>query len=654
MDGIGVRLQIAVIFIYMVLVMDYVRNKKLAVVASKWFSVLMGLAGVNMTLELLTVYLTEHLEEASEWGSRFIHQLYTGSLDLLILAIFIYATMLVEQGPFSVKKWLPRLVPAFLVLVMVMSGSVHFEHRGEVNYAVGPMTWTPYIMTVVYLIPILVKSFQERNERIAEYQMGIRIGTIVWCFIMLLQFAFPNLKLVSLAITMTLFIIYLSFGNPKAFKDDSTEAFNRKAFGLVIDGLLGEGKCFGIVSITFENHARTNTRFGYEVGDRILRTIIERMYAVSGPRIYRISADTVSFVLYTPALSPKKKNFILEILNKEFMIGKDRIITKLHVDVIEYAEKLGSRDEIFDMIHYMAGQEIHENDSLELRMYDDSILRARKRDSQIEEVLLEAIKNDGFEMFYQPILSTEKGRFASAEALIRLKSTRELGNISPEEYIPIAEKKGLINEIGRIVVDKVCGFIRSAKLLDRGVDYIEVNLSGIQCVNLKLPQQLKAIMEKYVLPPKCINLEITETAVVESGELLLQNMRELRKAGFHFSMDDFGTGYSNLAQMTEFGYELVKLDKSLLWSCFKGEQQDKALVVLENVTKMIHSLGSHIVAEGVETKEQARLLGKLGVEYHQGYLYSKPVNEVQYIQFLDRVQPGGVGKTLDAIHRTEA
>ena len=133
------------------------------------------------------------------------------------------------------------------------------------------------------------------------------------------------------------------------------------------------------------------------------------------------------------------------------------------------------------------------------------------------------------------------------------------------------------------------------------LDYIEVNLSGIQCVHPDLPRQLEAIMKEHQIPPAFLNLEITETASVESGEMLDRNMVDLRNLGCSFSMDDFGTGYSNLSKMSEVVYDLVKIDKSLIWPCFT-ENNVKSLAILKNMINMLLELNVKIVAEGIETK----------------------------------------------------
>jgi EAL domain-containing protein (putative c-di-GMP-specific phosphodiesterase class I) len=272
-----------------------------------------------------------------------------------------------------------------------------------------------------------------------------------------------------------------------------------------------------------------------------------------------------------------------------------------------------------------------------IRSVNQEYIKSMERINTIEKILRKAIETDGFIIQYQPIYSVHQNRFASAEALVRLKDTTTLGYISPEEFITIAERKGMISELGAIVFEKVCIFMKSNQLNELGVSYIEINLSGIQCMDNNLPNQLHTIMKKYEIEPQCINLEITETASVETGELLHTNMKKLRSIGCSFSMDDFGTGYSNLSQMADLSYDLVKIDKSLLWRCFENNNE-KAVILLQNVITMLISLNTKIVVEGVETKEQAEWLSKIGADYLQGYFYSKPISENEYITFLNQLQ----------------
>ena len=237
-------------------------------------------------------------------------------------------------------------------------------------------------------------------------------------------------------------------------------------------------------------------------------------------------------------------------------------------------------------------------------------------------------------MFYQPIIEASTGRIISAEALIRLND-RVLGFVSPEEFIPISESNGKIHEISEYVIDTVFRFIKEHNLQNLGVEFIELNLSVMQCMDKKLSQKLEYYLNKYDVDPKHINLEITETATNFDEKRLRTQLQKLKNLGFTFSLDDYGTGYSNLVRVLEYPVDIIKLDKSIVWSAF---QNMDSFVTLKNLISMFHDVRRRIVAEGVESEEQRNALRELGCDYLQGYFYSKPVDEDTFISYVQNNQ----------------
>jgi EAL domain-containing protein (putative c-di-GMP-specific phosphodiesterase class I) len=241
-----------------------------------------------------------------------------------------------------------------------------------------------------------------------------------------------------------------------------------------------------------------------------------------------------------------------------------------------------------------------------------------------------ALKDDRVEVFYQPIYSFAKKRFTSAEALVRIRRT-DGSIIPPGLFIPVAEETGLVAKLGERVFEKTCQFIKDNKLHYYGVDYIEVNLSVVQCENKALAKMYIDIMQRYNVSPSFINLEITESASIVRRKTLLDNMKALIDYGVSFSLDDFGNGESNLNYIVDLPIEIVKFDKDMTQAYFEN---DKAKHVLRAVTEMIHGMELKVVAEGVETREQLKTLEGLGIDYIQGYYFSKPVEASEYLEFL--------------------
>ena len=251
-------------------------------------------------------------------------------------------------------------------------------------------------------------------------------------------------------------------------------------------------------------------------------------------------------------------------------------------------------------------------------------------------MLIDAIREDRVEVFYQPIYSTHKKVFVSAEALVRIRD--EEGNIiMPGNFIEVAERTGLIMRLGQIVFEKVCQLIQTKNPMQYGIEYIEVNLSVIQCGYENLASSYIKIMKKYKVPPSVINLEITETATLNEKRTLLANMHQLREYGVTFSLDDFGTGQSNLNYIVDMPVDIVKFDKDMIQSYFEN---DKAKFVMDAAMHMIHGLDLRIVSEGIETKEQYATMEKLGINYIQGYYFSKPLSQDKFITFIKEKYTG--------------
>ncbi len=226
----------------------------------------------------------------------------------------------------------------------------------------------------------------------------------------------------------------------------------------------------------------------------------------------------------------------------------------------------------------------------------------------------------------------QDNRLHGAEALIRLHDP-ELGNLFPDEFIPIAEQIGLIDEVDDYVLREVCDFIRSGVPKKYGMDCINVNLSVLQCMQPNFADHIAGIVEEYGIDKHMINFEITESIAASDYITLSRVVRTLKKQGFKFSMDDYGTGYSNMQSIFRLDFDIVKIDKSILWSAEKGQLGQ---IILDSSVRMIRQMRRKILVEGVETEYQLQILRDMGVDYAQGYLFSRPISKRDLIELLEK------------------
>ena len=255
-----------------------------------------------------------------------------------------------------------------------------------------------------------------------------------------------------------------------------------------------------------------------------------------------------------------------------------------------------------------------------------------QRRLQIEMALDRAIKNDTLQVYYQPIYDVATGRIRSCEALVRMDD-EELGMVSPEEFIKVAEKTGQINFIGEIVFEKVCQFLKEQAPQKYGMEYVEVNLSTVECMNPLVPSTIHNLMNKYGVDKSQISIEITESAVIHNKETMVNVMENMQRSGLSFALDDFGTGNANFSYVLDYNFDIIKIDKAFLWAA-DGSAENAA--ILEAMIQLIKGLNRKAVVEGVETEKQRDYLVSKGVEFLQGYYFSKPLPEREFIDYIRR------------------
>lgn len=274
------------------------------------------------------------------------------------------------------------------------------------------------------------------------------------------------------------------------------------------------------------------------------------------------------------------------------------------------------------------------------QFYADDINRQSKKQIRLEAELHHALERDELIVYYQPKVDLRNGKIVGMEALLRWQHP-QLGLVPPDDFIPLAEQIGLIEEIDQWVLESVCRQIRFWQ--EAGFDTVKVaiNLSPLEFMNLDLGNQIIRLVEDYGVPASAIELEVTETAVIQNMDTAVAILQSLNDAGFGISVDDFGTGYSSLDYLKLFPLSKVKIDRSFI-SDFMAGSNDAAIV--SAIIAMSHSLGLRVVAEGVETEEQLRFLQDLHCDEIQGYLISRPVPREEAEDLL--AQPSSIRRMI--------
>ena len=413
--------------------------------------------------------------------------------------------------------------------------------------------------------------------------------------------------------------------------DPVTRVYNRDAFLNTNRRLLETGQSYRILLLNLPDLERISRLFSSRDVDLLLEDIAAWLETVvPSEEVFRFSQDGFGLVCYGigDEAAGELANRLLDRFAETWTSQEVAVRIDAVVEIIRVPEDVTSLPQLQDLL--IGG--FRNTTPGTLLITGDKILEL-KRILAVEDALRSALEEDRLEIWYQPIWSAETGTIVAAEALARLTDP-ELGSIPPEEFIPIAERTGLIHALGTRAFREVCRVLGQHRLKERGLEYIEVNLSLYQFLRGDLLPDFERMRREWGLEACQINLEITETVSSEETPSVRENLRLMREAGYTFSLDDFGTGYSNVARLLEGGYVNVKIDKSILWS---AEESDNTARLLDTLTRFIRGLGMNVVQEGVETKPQLDRVLAAGGNLIQGWYFSKSLPEAEFLAYLDRM-----------------
>lgn len=265
--------------------------------------------------------------------------------------------------------------------------------------------------------------------------------------------------------------------------------------------------------------------------------------------------------------------------------------------------------------------------------FDAHLKRRVSQDIELERLLRRDIADGLLEVHYQPKLDLSGLTLIGMEALIRWTS-RELGQVSPATFIPIAEKTGLIVPLSHLVVERVFDQLVAWREAGRRPVPISINVSGIHLNSRTILEELKAGIQQRGIPPELVELEVTESIMIEGGGKAIKNLVELRHLGFRVAIDDFGTGYSSLSYLRDLPVDCLKIDRSFVQAI---TSDPTAEAIARAIITVGHDVGLHVLAEGVETEEQLNRLAGLGCDSVQGYFTGRPVPSQAFTPLLERL-----------------
>ena len=420
-----------------------------------------------------------------------------------------------------------------------------------------------------------------------------------------------------------------------ANKDLLTGLPNRHAIEEHISQLLqGENSgAFGLIFLDLDNFKKINDHYGHVTGDELIREVAFALRECLGPNdsVARLGGDEFLFVVASPSVHAVENTAhrILERMQQPIKLTRAEVYSGCSIGIAMYPAHGKTLVDLIrnaDTAMYVAkdaGRRTY-------RVFDESMNSKISEYIWLDSNMRTALEEEQFEMYYQPKVSLLTGKVESVEALIRWNHPTR-GLVPPNEFISYAEESGMIVPLGRWIIDTAA---RQAGIWKKHGHNLRIAIN-VSARQLRVPTLLDDFTQAILsngLTPSMIDLELTESCLVDDEHLAQKLIRMFRELGAQVHMDDFGTGYSSLSQLARLPLDVLKLDGSFIKS-IHTDVKSQALV--RSMAAVAHELNLKIVAECVETKDQAEFLREIGVDYAQGYLYSKPLNLADLETFMN-------------------
>ncbi len=556
------------------------------------------------------------------------NDLYFIFFFLRAYAYFLFtACVLRTSFSYATEKKILALIPVIaLSLVVISSFRTHmFFYIDETGYHSGAMYMLLYVLSSAYLLISLIMIVKHR----LRVRRKRELNSVVWYNIILViglifRYSFPKYLLMDAFCIIAIIIIYLSFENPDFYLESRTWIFNSIALRDLVEEINNQKK-YTVLEFVVHNYRDLRELYGSRQMDQGICLIGDYLRKI-------FKNEKVFYYRSGRFLIMGEHDFDYEnaydMIRERFKDSWKSDDAELYLDtgaaVIHFGEQNIRLETVMNIISDGFEKAAH-NGNDEIVVFGREMLETSAKLGDVKRALKYAIERDTVKVYLQPIISSQTGKVDGAEALTRIID-KDNKLIPPDLFIPIAEKNGMINQLGDMVFEKTCQFIKEHDVVQNGLSWINVNLSPIQFLRNDIADRLYDCAKKYDVDPSFIHLEITEEALIDAT-ILAKQMEAIISKGFLFVLDDYGKGYSNFIRVKRCPFINIKLDMSLVRDHYQNPDG-----LLPNMVSSFRKLGFKMTAEGVEDEEMAKVMTEVGVDYLQGYCFSKPIPMEDFVE----------------------
>lgn len=544
------------------------------------------------------------------------------------------------RNPSQFRKILISLVSIVHVSFLVSSPFTKLvfylepEADGSYTYHHGPVLYVLYGIAVFLMVLCLYDALRYHRLLTKAQRRTVYSWTIACIAAMAIQVLVPGVNMICYAISISSLLAYFALQNPQDYEDPLTGLNNSTSFSHVLSSYFRRGDKLSLICIEYNNFDYTQQLFGDEALNKVIVTLSKRLQSIAVKNnIFHTSSNR--FVINMPHQSPN----LHDMVNKVIAMSDDPIMLDgaqmkyiPTVCVIHYPESVTYAEDVPETIDYAlkeTAQKVGPRSYYEVR---ESAIIKTHREAAITHILQRAIANDEFKLAIQPIFRAQDRAIVCAEACARLEDNT-LGIINPEEFIPIAEKSGMVIRLGQLVLETVCRFIETNLQNGLDIDFIAINLSPVQCLQPDLADSVISTIRRHNIDPSTIAFEITPDAAKNSLETLVPNMRRLTDFGVLFIIDRYTINLSAAAFLSALPFKGIKIAKEMVMAAYHNSDM---LSALKNVIATFKQVNFKVIAIGIETKDLAESFSVLGCDYLQGFYLSLPLDKDSFLTELEK------------------
>ena len=590
---------------------------------NRWMIAVLVNSMFCVIFDILSAYSIDYPSIFSHgWAYAFTYLYYfLHATQPVLIFMFSYYFLGGESG--SLKKILRLLLLPYLatITLMVIQLPTSFVFTVEETTNAYSTGIGYYIVSALGVFYIVATVLMFNNKNAVSYNRRVLMPVIAGIAIlsMCVHFFFPRILLELFIQSMLFLMVTILVEDSENLYDQRRKVYNYLGFRNDVKYLFKKkNPVSSMIVIKNPEIPGITSRYGKSISEDLISEMLDAINAIAPDSIlYNLENGKIVLTHRDFAKTSIVDDYkaIKNRFDEPWNIGKYTFNLKSSVVLVNVPEDFSLEEQLTQFVERYDGFE---------SMADV------KRNIAVGKALLRAMDNDSFFMTYQPLYNVNTGKFDRAEALVRLIDD-DLGFIPPDEFVKVAEQDGLMLDLGDSVLNNVMRFVKEKDLGSLGIGKVNINLSPTQCSSKGFTQHLKDLIDKYEIDPSLLCFEVTETMEFNDIISIKYLIRDLHAMKSSLALDDFGTGYSNLVNIISLGFDEIKIDKSILWNATTENHGD---LLIAQIIGMVKQVEKEVVVEGVETMDQLKKLTELGCSYCQGFLFSKPLSESDFIQFL--------------------